>query len=61
MLSLKGSHYTPGGTYFCGFIALGKLRYYARFKAVEYSAIRHPCPRAILKIYTTLKNYKVNF
>ena len=50
MLGLKGSHYTPGGTYFCGFIALGKLRYYARFKAVEYSAIRHPCPRAILKI-----------
>ena len=55
MLGLKGSRYTPGGTYFCGFIALGKLRYYARFKAVEYSAIRHPCPQSNFKNLNYIK------
>ena len=37
--------------FFRGFMALEKLKHLTRFKVVEASAIRQPCPRVILKLW----------
>ena len=38
-----------GGAYFRGFIAFEKLKYWARFKVVEASAINQPCNQKMFK------------